>query len=226
LDFRTSGIDPSHNNIYEAIANLNDVSPENFRQRMHQPIERFIARDPYMARDFRIAMTNLCMHERLEVDQSYLGQDLINWLTNNKETKVINVRQYLIFKNSINRTTAWDFLESLLYFIRLVGLPGLILIIDNTRAFVHPNPLDGIQYYTRAQLMDHYEILRNFIDDIDQMIGIFTAIITDSEFLNAGNDPRTSRGYGIYDALRTRVMNDIRDRDLVNPIATLVRPNR
>lgn len=219
--YSTSGIDPSHGNIYEAIADLNSVTVDFLLKEIRPKIEQLIFRDPYMARDFRIVMMQMCLHERFEDDQSYGGRDLINWLTNNKESP-INLKQFSINKSSINRTTAQDFLKSLSYFIRWVGLPGLILIIDNTRVFVHPNPRNGIRYYNRAQLMDHYEILRNFIDDIDQIIGIFTTVITDPEFLNANND-RFSRGYGIYDALRTRVMNDVHDRDLVNPIATLVR---
>ena len=223
-DFQTSGIEPSNDNLYETIADLNNVSPEYVRQRMQEPFHRLLFKDPYMARDFRIAMMQLCIHERSGGNETYAGQDLINWLTNDKE-KPINLRQYLIYKGSIDRTTGWHFLESLSYFLGWIGLPGLMILLDNTRAFVHPNPRDGIPYYTRAQLIDHYEVLRNFIDNVDQMIGCFAVIITDPEFLNANNDRRFSRGYGIYDALMTRVMHDVFDRDLVNPIATLVRPH-
>jgi len=139
----------------------------------------------------------------------------------NKEP--LNLKQFLIYKTAINRATAIDFLESLSYFVQWVGLPGLMVLIDNTRIYTHPNPRDGVRYYTVPMVMDHYELLRNFVDDIDQIVGIFMVVITDPEFLNHNND-QFSRGFGKYTALETRVMNDVHDRTLVNPVATVVRP--
>ena len=45
-------------------------------------------------------------------------------------------------------------------------------------------------------------------------------VVTSNEFLDETKD---RKGYGIYEALRTRVMNDVRDRHLVNPVASLSR---
>ena len=70
--------------------------------------------------------------------------------------------------------------------------------------------------------MEHYELLREFIDGIDHLDGALFVVVTSSEFLEDGSD-RRSRGYGIYQALHTRVMDDVRDHNRVNPIATLIR---
>lgn len=84
------------------------------------------------------------------------------------------------------------------------------------------NPRDGLRYYTRAMTVDHYELLREFIDGVDRLAGTLLVVATGDAFLDdeAG---RGSRGFGIYEALKTRVMNDVRDRRLLNPVAALVR---
>ena len=70
--------------------------------------------------------------------------------------------------------------------------------------------------------LEHYELLREFIDGVDRLAGTLLAIVTNLDFLDESPD-RRSRGYGIYPALQTRVMDDVRDRKMVNPIASLVR---
>jgi hypothetical protein len=69
-------------------------------------------------------------------------------------------------------------------------------------------------------VVEHYELLREFIDATDRLTGTLLVIATSTEFLD--NDAG-SRGFGIYPALMTRVMDDVRDKNLVNPVASLVR---
>lgn len=69
--------------------------------------------------------------------------------------------------------------------------------------------------------MDHYELLREFIDESHRLTGAFIIVSPNSEFLDEERG-RGSRGYGIYEALMTRVMADVRDRNLTNPLASLV----
>ena len=67
--------------------------------------------------------------------------------------------------------------------------------------------------------MDHYEVLREFIDDVDRLSGTLLMVVTDEAFV----DEHSARGWSIYAALRTRVMDDVRDKRIVNPVAALVR---
>ena len=106
--------------------------------------------------------------------------------------------------------------------MREAGLAGTVVLLDNRRVTVARNPRDGLRYYTRAMTVDHYELLREFIDGVDRLAGALLVVATGDGFLDdeAG---RGSRGFGIYEALKTRVMNDVRDRRLLNPVAALVR---
>ena len=70
--------------------------------------------------------------------------------------------------------------------------------------------------------MEHYELLREFIDGADRLESTLILAMARPEFLETATD-RRSRGFSIYQALQTRIMDDVRDRHLVNPEASLVR---
>ena len=165
-------------------------------------------------------MFHLCLMNNEPVTPGqYVSHPLLDWLTG-VNTRLGNVRNFAIH-TSINRATARYFIESALYWVRHVGYSGTVILLDNSRVTLarRPKPPDGKRYYTRPMAIDHYELLREFIDDVDRLLGTLFVVVTNYEFL----DENSARGYGIYPALRTRVMDDVRDRNLVNPAASLVR---
>jgi hypothetical protein len=70
--------------------------------------------------------------------------------------------------------------------------------------------------------IDHYELLREFIDSIDRFTATLIVSCSDAAFLDQEPD-RQSRGLGIYPALQTRIIDDVRDRRIQNPAAALYR---
>lgn len=206
-------------NIFEAIGKANNNLDSQFVLHELRPeIESEVFKEYRMAKDFRVAMTRLCMCENFHPNQEYGGQPLVDWLTG-INTKTSSVKSFSI-NTRINRTTARHFIESALFWFRHAGYAGTVILLDNSRVTLSHNPKDGRRYYTKAMVMDHYEALREFIDGIDQLVGTLLVVVTNSAFLD--QDAR-SRGFGIYPALMTRVMDDVRDKNLVNPIAALVR---
>lgn len=164
-----------------------------------------------MARDFKVAMIHLCR------DLGESNQPLLDWLIG-ANTRISNVRLFSI-RTSINRTTARHYIESALYWVRHVGYAGTVILLENTRVTLARNPRDDRRYYTQPMTIEHYELLREFIDDVDRLAGTLLVVVTNHEFI----DEQSKRGWGIYAALQTRVMDDVHDRNLVNPIAALVR---
>ena len=218
---RVDGVTPSGpGNIYGAIAQVNGLELHSVYRDLRPHLETSISKNSSMAKDFRVAMTQLCVCENTPEHQEYIGQPLIDWLTGDN-TRVSSVRPFSIY-TSINRATARYFIESALYWIRNAGYAGTVILFDNSRVTVARNPKDGLRYYTRPMAMEHYELLREFIDGADRLAGTLLVVVTNGEFIDDSGD-RRSRGYGIYQALRTRVMEDVRDRNLVNPVASLVR---
>ena len=202
--------------VFQAIADLQGIDAKFVLREMRKPMEDSIATNRDLARDFRVAMTHLCLHEHTR-EGEYGAGPLLDWLTGD-DTRVSNVRPFDVFTR-IDRTSARHFIESSLRWVRDAGHAGTVILLDNTRVLVFRNPKDGHRYYTKTMVMDHYELLREFIDGVDRLAGTLLLIVTDEEFL----DLDSKRGFGIYPALQTRVMDDVRDRNLVNPVATLVR---
>ena len=215
------GVDPSGSaNIYEAIGEANGL-PRNAVLRDLRPfLENRIAQNHRMAKDFRVAMKHLCQCETSADPRYYMGEPLLEWLTG-RNTRMGNVRHFEI-STPINRYTARYFIESACYWIRQVGYAGTVLQFDIARVTRSRRPSDGSRYYTRAMAMEHYEVLREFIDGTDRLESTLILVAARPEFLETATD-RRSRGFSIYQALQTRIMDDVRDRNLVNPEASLVR---
>lgn len=219
LGYRVEGVSAAPSgNVFDAIAHADELETQFVMQQIRPEIQNQVYRNPRMARDFRAAMSHLCLNEDNRGGAAYGGQALLDWLTG--VARVSNVRPFSIY-TAINRTTARYFIESALYWIRFAGYAGTVILFNNSRVTLAKNPKDGLRYYTRAMALDHYELLREFIDGVDRLTNTLLAVVTDQEFLD--DDSRSPRGYGIYQALRTRVMDDVRDRNLVNPVASLVR---
>ena len=217
-DYRVDGIDPGVEGVFEAIAEANEVEPGTVIRHIRPRIESTVARNGSMAKDFRVCMSHLCLEENERTD--YNGQPLLDWLQG-YNNRVSNVRPFSIYTN-INRTTARYFIESALFWIHNAGRAGTVILLDNSRVTVARNPKDGWKYYTRAMTLEHYELLREFIDRVDRLTATLLVVVTNNDFLDE-SPLRRSRGYGIYPALQTRVMDDVRDRNRVNPLASLIR---
>ncbi len=217
-DYEVASVDASSDiNVFDAIAQAGGLETQFVMQQIRPEIQKRVFRNYRMPRDFRTAMSHLCLSEDNRGGDGYAGQLLLDWLT--EPVPIGNLRQFSIH-TPINRTTARYFIEAALYWVRFAGCAGTVILFDNARVTVAKNPKDGLRYYTRAMAMDHYELLREFIDGVDRLTNALMVIVTDQEFLD---DSRSRRGYGIYQALQTRVMDDVRDRNLVNPVASLVR---
>ena len=200
-------------NIFNVLGNVNQIEARLVLQEIRPEVVRRIYRNPKMARDFKVAMTHLCTN--MGTGESI--QQLVEWLTG-ENTRISNVRPFSI-RTSINRTTARHYIESVLYWVRHVGYAGTVILLENSRVTLAKNPRDGMRYYSRPMTIDHYELLREFIDDVDRLAATLMMVVTNDDFI----DEQSARGWGIYSALKTRIMDDVRDRNLVNPIAALVR---
>ena len=215
--YAVEGIDPEASGVYEAIAEANDDSPGSVRNDLRPELKRHIFFDTTMAKDFRVCMSHLCQREF--VRHEYTAQPLLDWLRG-ENLRISAVKDFSI-AGGINRTTARYFIESSLHWIRKAGFSGTVILFDNRRVTLSRNPKDGNRYYTRPMALDHYELLREFIDGVDRLNGALILVVTSTEFLDTSLE-RRSRGYGIYEALRTRVMDDVRDSNRANPVASLV----
>ena len=216
--YHVDGIDPGRTvSVVDDVARANRLEAHFVIAELRPLLQEEISKNRRMARAFRAAMTHLCLKEMDTARPPYSGAPLLDWLTG-RDKRISNVRPFQIH-SVINRATARYFIESALYWIRHAGYSGTVILLDNTRLAVMRNPRDGQRYYTRSMVVEHYEVLRQYIDDADRLPGALVVVVPDETFV----DEHSLRGWGIYPALWTRVMDDVRDRNIGNPVASLVR---
>ncbi|MCC6264434.1 MAG: DUF2791 family P-loop domain-containing protein [Bryobacterales bacterium] len=201
----------------EQIAFANGIESPMVLMELKRLIYKGVRKDPKLAKDFRIALTRLCFAELSGgPDGAQTVQTLTDWLTGVNRT-ISAVKPYEVFRK-INRATARYFFESMTHLVRLAGYAGVLLVLDIAQVMAPRDPGDPGIYYTKAAVLDAYEVLREFIDGAHRLSGFFMAVLPGAAFLEDH-----ARGLFAYDALRFRVFDEVRDVRLVNPMGALVR---
>jgi hypothetical protein len=126
----------------------------------------------------------------------------------------------MIFRR-IGRHNARQLLFSLAHWLWVNDRSGLLLELDVRRlGFARrprPEERSGL-YYTKTALLDAYELLRQLIDNTDELAHCAVVVVAAPEFLSDQN-----RGVAAYQALKLRIYDEVRDRARDNPYSSLVR---
>lgn len=197
-----------------------DLDPRELYRSMRRQLERALLADTSLPRELRRALLRLA--------QAQLGSGDINpaetrvvldWLTGER-VGLRELRDAMIYAR-IGRNNARTMLTSVGRLLLRAGHGGLVLHIDLTRLAESRRPpvpeRTGI-YYSKAAVLDAYELLRQLIDATDDLVGMLVVAVVPPELLN---DER--RGLPSYAALQLRVADEVRDRRRTNPFASLVR---
>jgi len=204
----------------EAIAAHHGVDAAELSRDVNRQLQQQVYRDYGMVQEFRTAMLRLCQAQ-LRTGQVTEAEHaaVLDWLTG--ELRQISLlRSALIFRR-IGRHNGRQMLFSLSHWLSTNGMAGLLLELDMRRlGFARrprPEERNGV-YYTRAALLDAYELLRQFVDNTDELSHCFVAVVAAPELLT---DAR--RGLDAYQALKLRIHDEVRDRNRHNPYSSLVR---
>ena len=144
---------------------------------------------------------------------------MIDWLRGDLR-QITRLRSALIFRR-IARHNARHFLCALPRWLVRCGHRGLVLDLDLTRlAVARRPPIDDAVgfYYSKAAVMDSYEVLRQLIDATDELTSCCVAVLAPPSLLTD-----ESRGLGAYNALKLRIWDEVHDRRRDNPFSSLVR---
>ncbi|MBI2689785.1 MAG: DUF2791 family P-loop domain-containing protein [Acidobacteria bacterium] len=213
-----SWVEPSGGPLYRRLAEANGVDPQMLQLELKQAIWKKVLKQGNLSKDFRTAMTHMCVAELSGgADGAMTMQILTEWLTG-RNRAVSAVKPFQIFRK-ITRASGRHFHESLVNWVRLAGCPGLVIVLDAERLTVARNPHDNGLFYSKAAVLDAYEVLREFIDNAGRLSGCFIVVVPGGAFLDDGQ----GRGGAAYEALKFRVFDEVRDKYLVNPMAALAR---
>ncbi len=201
-----------------AISAATAVDPGMARMTIERQLADRVLRNYLLAKDFRVAMLHLCLAELQPDAAAEQGRAaILEWLRG--ELRLISaLRDKQIFQK-IGRQNARLMLGSTAHWLRHAGSPGLVILMDLDRLAVarRRDVVDGF-HYTAAAAWDGYEVLRQFIDATDEMVGMFMVVVAPAALL-----AEEKRGLGAYQALRNRIWDDVRDKHRVDPFSPMVR---
>lgn len=170
-------------------------------------------------KDFRTAMAMLCQAAVNPGNVSPSDAEvLVQWLRGEK-TSLSALKKLQIF-SKIGRHNARSMLTSLALWHRENGQNGLFVALDACQIW-NAAPVDPSQpmpRYTRNATLDFYEILRQFIDETDELAHFFLLVCASPD---GWSDPK--KGVDQYTALKMRVADEVRDRDRANPLGAAVK---
>lgn len=197
-----------------------DLDQRELYRSMRRQLEHILLTDPNLPRELRRALLRLA--------QAHLGggdvypaeaRHVMDWLTGER-VGLRELREVMLYAR-IGRHNARRMLTSLGRLVQRGGQRGLVLHFDLTRlAETRRPPLPertGI-YYSKAAVLDVYELLRQLIDATDDLVGMLVVAVVPPELVSD-----EKRGLPSYAALQLRVADEVRDRRRTNPFASLIR---
>ena len=202
----------------QAIAALNRYQEPELRRDVRKWLAGRIYQDSGMTQEFRVAMLRLCQAQLDPTDVSPAESTAIKeWLRG--ELRLLSSLKPSLIYQKIARNNARHILFSLVRWLRLTGSNGLVLGLDITQcAADRTHTPEGLNHYSKPATMDAYELLRQFVDGADQLSHCLVVVVASPSFLT---DP--VKGLGCYEALKLRIWDEVRDREVPNPMAALIR---
>lgn len=202
------------------VANEHDVDARELYRSVRRELERRLLGDAGLARELRRAVLRLAQAQLGSGDVDRDEHDaVLAWLRG--ELRGLKALRPTLISTKIGRHNARDLLRSLSRLLVDTGRGGLVLLLDGTRlaeARRPPAELRSGIYYSKAAVLDAYEVLRQLIDATDDLRGVLVVAVVPPEVITD-----EARGLPAYTALQLRVADEVRDRRRANPFAALVR---
>lgn len=203
-----------------AVAEHHDVDAREAARSIRRQLESTLLADTGLAREFRLAVLRLCQAELGTGDVVEAERDaVLAWLR--VEPVALRALRSAALYGRVGRHNARSLLMSLAAWQHGRTGQALVLDLDLTRLAVSRRPpleeRRGL-YYTKAAVLDAYELLRQLIDSVDTLRGVLVAVTVPPELVTD-----ELRGFPAYSALQLRIMDEVRDLRRANPYAALVR---
>lgn len=203
----------------DSLAEINGQSKNDLLPTLERLITNLIIRDYTLGKEFRIAMAMLCRSYYSPQNVSPSDADVVKeWLTGEKCSMASLKR--LQINQRVSRHNARLLLASLARWTHKTGHAGLALLLDiNAAVSTSPSPFN-LQHYSRAAVLDLYEVLRQFIDETDEVAHLLVVVIAGPGLVEEQN---VRKNYRNYHALEMRIIDEVRDERRANPLNALVK---
>lgn len=210
-----------------------------------------LVRDAEMLSEFRLAMSALTADLLMNEPSMPSRSDIVlGWLSGVNVPGSVGYLKSVGIYDRLKGTNARPMLVSFLHWLRRSGDAGLLLTLDlrpyETKKLTKPERTrererrlrDGLRAkHPHEEILAEYEaedpepetsfpekpflqmldLLRHFLDDIETFPGFGLVVLTSDRFY----DTAQSRNYTSYNALATRISQEVRDVNRANPVAIL-----
>lgn len=188
--------------------------------RLQSTLRVGLAEDYAMSHEFRTAFLHLCLAQVQGVDGpvSAFEPAVVRWLRG-ETTHLSEIKDAKLFQR-VGRNNARHLLSSLTHMLRKIGRRGTFVSIDISRYLASNRFADRVagNYYTPAAVVDLYELLRQLVDEQGTMEGVFIVVLASPALLSD-----SYRSVDRYQALKMRIVDDVRVRSRQNLLAPMVR---
>ena len=202
----------------DAIARANGQFKPQLLGEINRLIQSGILTDHALSKEFRTAMAMLCLGQVNPENVSASDAELVKqWLLGDK-CHLTALKRVGIYQH-VGRQNARFLLTSLCAWLGKMGIPGLLLLLDISVVVADTPPSGNVIRYTRPGLLDTYEVLRQFIDDTDEVHNFILVVLSGPGITDIHNARRNVEN---YTALKMRIVEDVHDRSRANPLNILV----
>ena len=206
--------------VVAEVAHHHDVDARELYRSVRRLLERKLLDNPVITAEMGRAMLRLAQVQLGAGDVDTAEHEaVLGWLRG--ELRSITALRSALIYTRIGRHNARALLISTAALLLAAGHGGLILHLDYGRlAAARRPPIEARTgfYYSKAAVLDAYEVLRQFIDATDELRGVLIVAVMPPELMTD-----EARGLPAYSALQLRVADEVRDRRRANPFAALIR---
>lgn len=202
------------------VAAEHDLDPRELYRSVRRRLEHTLLADTTLPRELRRALLRLAQAQLGSGDVHPDEAAVVRRWLRGEPVGLRDLRAAMIYAR-IGRHNARAILTSVGRLLVSTGYGGLVLLLDLTRLAEARRPAVPERtgtYYSKAAVLDAYELLRQLIDATDELAGMLVVAVVPPELVS---DDR--RGLPAYTALHLRVADEVRDRRRPNPFASMVR---
>jgi hypothetical protein len=204
-----------------AIAAANGIEQEELLSDLRRATRQEIVGDRRMCKEFRTALAYLRNAQLFPRNVSPSDAETLEGWLRGEKISMSALRDLRIY-SKIGRHNARDMLSALAHWLAKSLGQGLIIGLDLSALMnVSPRTADEEPQslrYSRSALLDTYEVLRQFIDETDDITHCLICASAPSGIIT---DEKRSMVKQYY-ALHNRLVNEAHDRDRENPLAAMV----
>jgi len=179
---------------------------------------RIAAGETFKNIDIGLAFITFCWvvtREQLIEGNDQRIQIALRWF--NGERLDRNERRLTGFFETLQKSNARSWLNSLVHLLRLAGRRGLLVTIDDLEVMLERNPESNRYIYTVNQVKDTCEIFRQIVDDAELLNRFALVLAGRSELMED-----EKRGLISYEALWMRLQSGLVPSDRFNPLCDIV----